>query len=163
MLKAFSRFTAAAAAAATLVLPAASQAEPAGVTIYTAAAPFDDVRQDLADAIVNRGFVVDYEARIGDMLNRTAADVGADKTVFDKADALQFCSATLSRRTMEADPANIAFCPYVLFVYELAGESGKTYVGFRQLGEGESEASKAALGEVNALLDEIAKEAAGVE
>lgn len=153
----------AAALAGLAVGSVGAYAEPAGITLYTAEAPFDDVRRDLADAIVNRGFVIDYEARIGDMLNRTAADVGAEKTVFDKADALQFCSATLSRRTVEADPANIAFCPYVLFAYQLAGQPETTYVGFRQLGEGGSEASKAALGEVNALLDEIAKEAAGVK
>ena len=153
----------AATAAAVVAGPSAVRAQPANVTIYTAEAPFDAVRQDLADAIINRGFVIDYEARIGDMLNRTASDVGAERTIYNKADALQFCSATLSRRTMEADPANIAFCPYVLFVYELAGESGKTQVGFRQLAATGSEQSKAALAEVNALLDEIAKEAAGAD
>ncbi len=136
-------------------------AESAGVTVYESQDSFDDVRQGVSDAIVNRGFVIDYEGRIGDMLNRTAADVGADKTVYEHADFLQFCSATLSRAAMEADPANIAFCPYVVFVYELADQKGTTHVGFRHLQGGGSADSTKALDAVNALLDAIAKEAAG--
>lgn len=156
-------FSRCAAALAALLLPAAAFAQPAGVTVHAVEAPFDDVRQAAADAIINQGFVIDYEARIGDMLNRTAGDVGAAKTVFDKADALQFCSATLSRKAMEADPANIAYCPYVIFVYDLAGDDAKTYVGFRHLDEASAKSpeSKAALAEINKLLDTIVKEAAG--
>lgn len=154
-----------AAVSVALLLPGAALSQPAGVTVHAVDAPFEELRQAAADAIINRGFVIDYEARIGEMLNRTAGDVGAAKTVFDKADALQFCSATLSRKAMEADPANIAYCPYVIFVYDLAGDDAKTYVGFRHLDEAaaKSPESKAALAEINALLGEIAEEAAGLD
>jgi uncharacterized protein (DUF302 family) len=136
-------------------------AAPDGVTSYSVEAEFDDVRQDLADAVINRGFVIDYEARIGSMLERTAGDVGAAKTIYKQAEAIQFCSATVSRRAMEADPANIAFCPYVLFVYQPADSAGTVTVGFRRMPEIGSEASRAALAAVNTLLDEIVREAAG--
>lgn len=143
----------------------ASAAETANVTSYETDAPFDEVRQDLTDAIVNRGYVIDYEAFVGDMLARTGADVGADKTIFEdgRANIMQFCSATLSRDAMEADIINLAFCPYGLFVYESADAAGTVTVGFRRLDEVGSEESKAALGEINAVLDEIAKEVAGAE
>ena len=130
------------------------------ITSYSVEAEYEDVRADLADAVINRGFVIDYEAHIGAMLNRTAADVGAKTTVYKNAEAIQFCSATLSRDTMEADAMNIAFCPYVLFVYELADKPGTVTVGFRRLADTGSAASRKALGAVNALLDEIVKEAA---
>ena len=135
------------------------------ITSYETTAPFDEVRQDLMDAIVNRGYVIDYEAFVGEMLARTGADVGAEKTIFKdgNANVMQFCSAVLSRNAMEADIMNLSFCPYGVFVYENAEAAGIVTVGFRRLDEIGSDESKAAIGEVNAVLDEIAKEAAGAE
>jgi uncharacterized protein (DUF302 family) len=131
------------------------------VTEYVVEAPFEDVIQDLSDGVINRGYKIDYQAHIGEMLARTSSDVGGKKKIFKGAKFIQFCSAVLSRAAMEADPANIAFCPYILFAYERADETGKVHVGFRRLYEGGSDASKAALAKVNSVLDEIAKEAAG--
>lgn len=149
-------------AAAAVSGPAARAADLIeGVTAYTLEAPFEDVRFDLEGAIVNRGLVIDYTSHIGDMLARTAADVGASKDVFVNAQSMLFCSAVLSRKAMEADPANIAYCPYTVFVYETPDAPGTVTVGFRRLAETGSDASKAAIGEVNALLDEIVREAAG--
>ena len=91
---------------------------------------------------------------------RTSQDVGGKKQIYKRAELIQFCSAVLSRNAMEADPANIAFCPYVLFVYERADESGKVRVGFRRLDETGSPDSKSALAAINKVLDEIVQEAA---
>lgn len=118
-------------------------------------AAFADVIADLEDAVVNRGYVVDYHGHIGDMLKRTASDVGASKPLYRNAEFIQFCSAVVSRGAMEADVANIAFCPYVLFAYETEADLGTTVVGYRSLPAGGGR------DEVNALLDEIATEAAG--
>lgn len=131
------------------------------VAIYTVEGDFEDVRLDLENAIINRGLVIDYEAFVGDMLNRTAEDVGAERQIYTRADTLQFCSAILSRKTMEADPVNLAFCPYIVFVYEEAGAEGVIHVGYRRLPEAGDEESRAALFEVNALLDEIVRDAIG--
>ncbi len=125
------------------------------VTTYETEAPFADVAADLSDAIVNRGYVVDYHGFIGEMLKRTAGDVGADKPLYRQAEFFQFCSAVVSRAAMEQDIANIAYCPYVLFVYEAEQNPGTVTVGFRRLPDGEGR------DEVNKLLDEIAKNAAG--
>lgn len=135
------------------------------ITSYETDAPFDEVRQDLTDAIVNRGYVIDYEAFVGEMLARTGGDVGAEKTLFQdgNANVMQFCSAVLSRKAIEADIMNLSFCPYGVFVYENAETAGTVTVGFRRLDEIGSDESKAAIGEINAVLDEIAKEAAGAE
>ncbi len=53
---------------------------------------------------ISRGFKIDYNGRIGDMLARTAKDVGAKKTVFKHAEFFTFCSARLSRKAIESDP-----------------------------------------------------------
>lgn len=131
------------------------------VAIYSVEGDFEDLRLDLENAIINRGLVIDYEAFVGDMLNRTAEDVGAERRIYTRADTLQFCSAILSRRTMEADPANLAFCPYIVFIYEEADAEGTVHVGYRRLPEAGDEESRAALFEVNALLDEIVRDVTG--
>lgn len=141
-------------------MAAAQAVEDAQMRVYPVAADFADARLDLETAIVSQGLVIDYEGFVGDMLNRTAADVGAERQVYTRADMFQFCSATLSRRMMEADPNNIAFCPFVVFVYERT--EGGVHVGYRRPPETGSEEGRAALAAVDALLDRIVREAAGL-
>ncbi len=132
--------------------PATAQED---VTTYEVEAPFENVAFDLSNAIVNRGYVVDYHGMVGEMLKRTAGDVGASKLLYKNAELFQFCSAVVSRSAMEVDIRNIAYCPYVLFAYETEEKPGSVTVGFRQLPEGGGR------DQVNTSLDEIAREAAG--
>ncbi len=141
--------------------PAAADAQTRRIVIHTANDSFENVKQEVVDAIVKRGLVVDYTAQVGSMLERTAKDVGASKRIYSDAQSVQFCSATLSRRTMEADPQNVAFCPYVIFIYALDGRPNTTFVGYRPLPRLGSRESRRALGSVNQLLDGIVREAVG--
>lgn len=138
--------------AAISVAPAMAQE---GVTTFNVEADFASVAADLGDAIVNRGYVVDYHGYIGDMLKRTADDVGGQKALYRNAEFFQFCSAVVSRKAMEADIGNIAYCPYVVFAYEAEDAPGEVVVGFRRLPEGDGR------DDVNALLEEITREATG--
>lgn len=142
-----------------LAFPATADAQTRRVVIHTANDSFENVKQDVVDAIVKRGLVVDYTAHVGSMLERTAKDVGATKRIYSDAQSVQFCSATLSRRTMEADPLNVAFCPYVIFIYALEGKPNVTHVGYRPLPRQGSRQSRRALASVNELLDGIVREA----
>ncbi len=148
-------------AAGLFVATGAAGAQAGEIFTVKSDAAFEDVRQDVSDAIINRGYVIDYSAKIGEMLDRTRSDVGSTKRVYANAETVQFCSAVLSRKAMEADPANIAFCPYVVFFYETADEPGVVHVGFRKLPEDGSAESKEAKGVINRLLTEIVEEAAG--
>ncbi|HLS85294.1 MAG TPA: DUF302 domain-containing protein [Burkholderiales bacterium] len=121
------------------------------VVRHSAKARFEDVRDDLKLAIAGKGLVVDYESFINRMLERTGKDVGSSRKLYRDAQAFVFCSAALSRRTMEADPANIAFCPYSIIVYETVQEPGRIHVTYQR-----------SLPEVDALLDDIAREALGL-
>ena len=142
--------------ATALLITANAAADSHGVKVYSVEADIDDVAFGIETAIVDRGFVIDHVSHVGEMLNRTAADVGATTQVYDRADVFLFCSAVLSRKMMESDPHNIAHCPYSVFIYGLAGEPGMVHVGYREMPEG-------VMKEVESLLDAIAREAAGID
>ena len=138
-------------------------ADPHPVVTYSKkGATFDDVRDELKLAIEGKGLVIDLESFVNRMLERTGKDVGSARKLYVDAQAFAFCSAALSRKTMEADPANMAMCPYSIVVYETLKEPGTVHVAYRRPWRPDgSTASKAALKEVEALLDRIAREALG--
>ncbi|MGP6087517.1 DUF302 domain-containing protein [Antarctobacter jejuensis] len=138
------------AAGAVALAPLAALADD-GVTTYAFDGTFEDATFAVESAIVGQGLVIDYVSHVGDMLNRTGEDVGSDVKIYDAADIFIFCSAVVSRSVMEADPMNIAHCPYGIFVTDKAGEVA---VGFRNLPDGPMQ-------DVQSLLDGIAREAVG--
>jgi len=143
---------------------AAQAADPHPVVSYVKATKFEDVRDDLKSAIEGRGLVIDYQSYVNRMLERTGKDVGSSRKLYADAQAFVFCSASLSRKTMEADPANVSMCPYTMIVYATAQEPGKVYVTYRRPWRPDgSAASKASLKEVESLLDGIAREALGLK
>ncbi len=121
------------------------------IVALSAKGKYPDVVDELKLAIEQRGLVVDHVSHIGAMLERTGKDVGSARRLYLGAQAFSFCSAVLSRKTMEADPANIAFCPYVLVVYETLKQPGTVRVAYRR-----------SLPEIEKLLDGIAREALGL-
>ena len=138
---------------------AAAAAEPSHLKLYTTRGDFDTVKQDVEIAITNRGLVIDHTSHIGAMLDRTGKDLGTTKPVYGEAESVQFCSAVISRRTMEADPTNIVFCPYIIVMYTLPQDPKTVFVGYRRPLPVGSETSKASLRAVEDLLDGIVKEA----
>jgi hypothetical protein len=138
------------ALAAGVAAPLAASAEE--VRIYEYDGAFEDATFGVESAIVNRGLVIDFTSYVGDMLARTKDDVGGSEDLFEGAQVYLFCSATLSRKVMEADLANVGYCPYGVFVAQPA-EGGPVRIGYRTMPEGPMQ-------EVEALLDEIAREAA---
>ena len=115
----------------------------------------------LEQAVIGKGLKIAYHSHFGDMLARTREDVGSDKVLFTKADLLVFCSATLTRKMIEAEITDISFCPYTIFVFERPEEPGASYVGFRRL-SGPEDGPDSPKGIIDAMLTEIAQEAAGL-
>jgi uncharacterized protein (DUF302 family) len=141
----------------------AMASEAAHLRLYTTTGDFDTVRDDVELAITGRGFVIDHRSHIGEMLDRTGKDLGTTKPIYSKAESMQFCSATVSRRLMEADPTNIVFCPYIIVLYTLPQMPKTVHVGYRRPPSVKSAASRAALKEVDDLLDGIIKEALNIK
>lgn len=136
--------------ACTLALPVMAE----DMVTYTTDRSFDDVMFGLENAIIGQGLVIDSTSHVGDMLERTKGDVGADQTLYVKADVLSFCSAAVSRRVMEADPMNIVYCPYNIFVAVSPDQPDQTMIGYRTFPEGPMQ-------EVQTLLDTITRDAIG--
>ncbi|WP_138934761.1 DUF302 domain-containing protein [Roseovarius arcticus] len=132
-----------------LALAAGSAMAADQAVTYPFEGSFGDAAFAVENAIIGRGLVIDYVSHTGEMLNRTGADVGSTTELFNEADIFLFCSAQVSRSVMEADPMNIAHCPYGIFV---ADQGGEVMIGYRTYPDGEMQ-------EVQALLDDIVKEA----
>lgn len=140
---------------AALALAASTVSAQEAVT-YTVDQSFDDVEFGLESAIVDQGLVIDAVSHVGQMLERTRADVGSDVVLYGEANVYSFCSASLSRKVMEADPMNIQHCPYNIFVAEMPDQPGKVTIGYRTMPDGPMK-------EVEALLDQITRSAIGMD
>ena len=116
---------------------------------------YDDVMFGLENAILDFGLVISEHNHVGDMLERTKADLGATETIYAYADIFGFCSAPLSRAAMLEDPMNIRFCPYNIFLYQIS-EGFPVIIGYDVYPEG-------ALQDVQALLDDITRSAIGLD
>lgn len=123
---------------------------------------FEFVRDLIVQAIAERGLKVNNVSHIGEMLARTGKDIGASKQVYIKAEAIEFCSATVSRRMMEADPHNIIFCPYIITIYVKPSEPDWVYVAYRRPQKLSDPDSLSAMKEVEKLIDGIVRDALGL-
>jgi len=126
---------------------------------YRKKGSYEDVKFELNDAVIRRGLAIDYTGHINQMLERTGADVGSTKRVYANAEFFLFCSAKLSRDMIEADAANVGYCPYVVFIYEAAETPGEIVIGYRRPPAAGNDASRKALAAIDALLDGIVKDA----
>jgi uncharacterized protein (DUF302 family) len=138
---------------------AGGSAQSAEMAIHTTKGSFGAVKERVLHAIENRGLVLNYTARIGAMLDRTGRDIGAAARVYGEAEMLEFCSARVSRDTMEADPRNIVFCPYAIAIYTLPKDGNTVYVGYRRPAASGSPQSVKSLRAVEQLLADIVAEA----
>ena len=142
------------AAATVAIMAGAVQAQEAHS--WTVEDDLENITFAVESAIMDAGLVIDHTSHTGEMLERTKEDVGATRTIFTAADIFSFCSAKVSRAVMEANPENVQFCPYTIFIYERPETPGQITVGFRDYPEGEMDM-------VEELLGGIVKEALGVE
>ncbi len=127
------------------------------IVTRTKQAEFDDVRLDLGNAVLATGVSIQSQGNIAAMLGKTAADLGATQTVYAHAEFIAMCSARYSRALVEADPLNVAFCPFTVFIYETKSKPGEIVIGYRRLtlAAGASATAQTAATDVNALLGRI--------
>jgi len=95
---------------------------------------------------------------IADMLDRTGKDIGETRKVYENAEQFEFCSATISRRMMEADPHSIVMCPYSVVVYTIPNDK-TVYLSYRKPAATRNPALRKQLVELEKLLTEIIKDA----
>jgi uncharacterized protein (DUF302 family) len=146
------------AVCALLCLPFSAMAAEGFAVLFKTQGAFQDVRDALETAIEGKGLVINHTNKIAEMLERTGKDLGATKQVYVDGEQFEFCSATVSRLMMEADPHAMVMCPYIVSVYTLPNDRN-VYMAYRKPAATQNPALKKALAEVEKMLTEIIKDA----
>jgi len=90
---------------------------------------FEDMMIAVESSIIDQGLVIDSISHVGEMLNRTADDVGATENIYLNASVFNFCSSILTREVITIDPTNIAYCPYSVYVFTTQKQPDQTTIG----------------------------------
>jgi uncharacterized protein (DUF302 family) len=126
------------------------------MVIYTSEESFEDVMLNLKMAIEARGMLVSSTLHVSDMLNRTGPDLGYAK-LFERAESVEFCSASLSHQMTQVAAENMTVCPFTIAVYTKVGAADKVYVAYRrqQLAGDATEVTE----KIHIMMDAIAQDA----
>lgn len=117
---------------------------------------YEDVKEQLVFAIEQSGLAVSNVSAVGQMLERTRADLGVSTSAHASAEIVQFCSAATAHAAAQVEPHLIALCPYSLAIYTLAGETGRVYISHRAMAmPGVTAEVAAVLRRAQALIDGI--------
>ena len=143
---------------AMLWLPLSAMAAENYTVLFKTQGTFQEVRDSVAISIEGKGLLITHSNHIADMLERTGKDLGKTRQVYEFGEQMEFCSATVSRVMMEADPHAIVLCPYSIAVYKIPNDK-HIYVAFRKPPTSKNPALKKALADVEKLLIEIVKDA----
>lgn len=146
------------AACAMLCLPLTALAAEGYTVLFKAQGNYQDVRDNLQMAIEGKGLKITNTNHIADMLDRTGKDIGETRKVYENAEQFEFCSATISRHMMEADPHAIVMCPYSVVVYTVPNDK-TVYLAYRKPAATKNPALKKTLVELEELLTGIIKDA----
>jgi uncharacterized protein (DUF302 family) len=119
---------------------------------------FQYVRDSVQSAIEGKGLKINHTNLIAGMLERTGKDLGYINQILANGEQFEFCSATISRAMMEADPHAITMCPYIVSVYTVPGDAN-VYVAYRKPGPTNNPALQKAFDNVEKLLTEIIQDA----
>jgi len=146
------------AVCAFLCLPLSAIASEGYTVLFKTQGTFQDVRDSLQFAIEGKGLKINHTNKIAEMLARTGTAVGATKQVYVDGEQFEFCSSTISRQMMEADPHAMVMCPYILSVYTIPNDKN-VYIAYRKPGPTRNPTLKKALADVETLLNDIIKQA----
>jgi hypothetical protein len=101
------------------------------VVVFKTGGAFEDILDNVKMAIEERGMLVSGTLHVSDMLNRTGPDLGYPQ-VFERAEAVEFCSASISHQMTQVAPENMAICPFTISVFIKLDEPEQVYVAYRR-------------------------------
>ncbi|MDX9887106.1 DUF302 domain-containing protein [Thauera sp.] len=116
-----------------LFAPAAIAREPAAdvVSRNFFEVDFADLRDALVEAIAEEGIATPVVSHFGDMLARTAGDLGHRPDLYAHAEILTFCSASVAASLATEAREHIALCPLSVAVYALPGAPRTVLIAYR--------------------------------
>lgn len=92
---------------------------------------FETVMLALEQAITERGLSFSEQLHISEMLNRTGPDLNISQNIYQRAEIVTFCSAQLAHQMTQADPQNIAICPFAVTVYQTLATPAQVTILYR--------------------------------
>ncbi len=134
--------------------------EDGPVVVYQSEDDFQTTLDNLKMAVTNQGLLVSGELHLSEMLNRTGPDLGFPEPVFSEAESVEFCSALMSHKMIQASPLNAAICPFTIAVYRKTAEPDTVYLAYRKpelVGDQDGKTRA----EVMNMLNTISREAVG--
>ena len=146
------------AVCALFCLPFSTLAAESYSVLFKFQGSYQDVRDNLQMAIEGKGLKITNTNHIAEMLDRTGKDIGETRQVYENAEQFEFCSATVSRHMMEADPHAIVMCPYSVVVYTVPNDK-TVYLAYRKPADTKNPALKQTLVDLEKLLTDIIKDA----
>ena len=144
-------------ALAMLCLPLSALADNGYAVVFKTQGNYQDVRDMLEIAIESKGLKITNTNMVANMLERTGEVVGSTKLLYTGGEQMNFCSATISRHMMDADPHAMVLCPYSISVYAMPNDKN-VYLAYRKPAATKNPALKKSLMEVEKLLVEIIKD-----
>ena len=126
---------------------------------------FDDVYDELKNAIIEEGLTIDYVGNVDQMLERTSqvnmsGSSEHTEPVYLFAKYMLFCSSALTHKAARANPQNLSMCPFIVFIYEARAAPGQIVIGYRPPTLSEGVDSQAVSQEVVLFLEGIINEVA---
>lgn len=116
-----------------LLAPPAMAGEPAADVVSRQFPDIDfaDLRDALVEAIAEEGIATPVVSHFGDMLARTAGDLGHRPDLYAHAEIFTFCSAALAARLASEARGHIALCPLSIAVYALPDAPRTVFIAYR--------------------------------
>lgn len=98
----------------------------------TEAADFEDAALALQDAIVAEGISAPIVSEFGDMLQRTAPELGHAPDLYAEARIYTFCSARAAAALVAERRNQIALCPLSIALYRVDSDSPAVFFSYRR-------------------------------
>jgi len=129
---------------AAAVAPISAPQDP--VVIYQGEGDFEDGKFNLELAIAGKGLKISNTLHISNMLTRTAKATKMPEHPYQQAESVEFCSAVITHKMSQANPANMALCPLTISIYSLKTKPDQLFLAYRRpTMMGDSQAAEQAL------------------
>ncbi len=128
------------------------------VTTTIVEAEYQDIRDDLLDAVKGKGLNIAGVFHASEMLNNTKSVFNFRRNIYKNAEIIEFCSAGISHDISRANPLNILLCPFKIAVFNLEKDPKKVYVVWATP-EAIDEKSKKGIARIQGLISSIIEDA----
>jgi uncharacterized protein (DUF302 family) len=142
-----------------VLLPLGNSVAEAPVKTVRIEGDFFDTLDGVKSAIQGKGINIAHTLPASTMLNSTGKDFGIEKDIYVHAETVEFCSARISHQLAQANYENILLCPFMISVYVLTDDPGHVYLSWRRPFILPDDNSKAAVQEVEQLIESVISEA----